>query len=120
MAVKRVEFYKVGKCQSPVSGLGNQAVQMIEKVSIAFALRQRADALQRKNIANLADGMGCPPSARHPIQERGRRRRDGIVVAVRGAFERPRRSGERPRDHPTDLHRMQMWRQILTQFQQPL
>jgi hypothetical protein len=62
-----------------------QPHQMFEKVSIAFALPQLADAAHRKDVADLADGMGRPPRPRHPGPEAWARAARWHSRAVRGA-----------------------------------
>ena len=60
------------------------------------------------------------PASCHPVQQRRRGRGDGIVLPVRRALEIAAGPGERPRDHPAHLPRMQHRRQIGAQLQQPL
>jgi len=78
------------------------------------------DPAMRKYVPDLAHRMGHAPRPLHPVQQRGRRRRDRKVAPVPRPPEIPRRPQERPRDRPPHPHRMKPRRQIAAQPDQPL
>ena len=72
---------------------------------VRTGLQALGDRPVGEDVGDLADGPCLAARLYHSIEHRRLRRRDGVVVPVRGAGVGARLAGEGPRDDPADPHR---------------
>lgn len=116
MAEFGIKLHEIGKRQGAFRGCVDAVMEVLHQLRVA-ALCGGVDAAVREDIADFADGVGVVPLCLRPVQQRGRGRGDGVVMAVLCPLKAAVGADEGAGDNAAHLEGMEMWREVFTELE---